>query len=90
MDRSHSRDDTSPGSRLLFWVTGRRSTSLDPFLFSGDCAELCIFYMAASCSYVVTFVDAIWVTLGLRQKHFFTDAEVAWLVAVALLKVTPT
>ena len=49
--------------------------------------------MAASCSDVIAFVDAIRVTLGSRQEHFFTDAKVAvsvsWLYDSAFLEDGP-
>ena len=49
--------------------------------------------MAASCSDVIAFVNAIRVTLGFRQKHFFTDSKVAvsvsWLHNSAFLEDGP-
>ena len=93
MDRSHSRDDISPGSRLLFWVAGSRSTSLDPFLFQVTAPSFAFFCMAASRSDVIAFVNAIRVTLGSCQEHFFTDAQVpvsvSWLHNPAFLEDGP-
>ena len=49
--------------------------------------------MAASRSDVIAFVNAIRVTLGFRQEHFFTDAKVAvsvsWLYDSAFLEDGP-
>ena len=91
VDRSHTRDDIS--GIEAFWVTGRRSTSPDPFQNSGDRTKLCIFCVTASRSDVISLVDTIGVLLGSRKKHFFADTEVAvsvaWLHDFAFFEYLP-